>query len=78
MEAWAGRPIAFKPATFYLEIVSDVPSCGRRCLACMILTFANVVECTERLFGQAGVLSRFKPWIERQPRSRPISCHSCA
>jgi len=22
MEAWAGRPIAFKPATFYLEIVS--------------------------------------------------------
>lgn len=60
MEAWAGRPIAFKPATFYLEIVSDVPSCGRRCLACMILTFANVVECTERLFGQAGVLSRFR------------------
>lgn len=24
MEAWAGRPIAFKPATFYLEIVGLV------------------------------------------------------
>jgi hypothetical protein len=29
MEAWAGRPIAFKPATFYLEIVSTLPDVHR-------------------------------------------------